>query len=243
MGSPDTERSRDDDEGPLHTVTLSHNFYMGKYAVTQRQWMAVMGKWPGTAPSSTYGLGDDYPAYNVSWNDIAESGGFIEKLNAYLASTGQGGPVRLHTEAEWEYACRAGTTTRFYFGDSLTQASDGYLDGPTDSAAYPGNRSDYMWFGYNNDRPFGTKPVGIKRPNAFGLYDMSGNVWEWCQDWYGWYFSASATDPTGPVSGDYRVIRGGCWGSNATHCRAADRLYDSPDSRGESYGFRLVRTY
>ena len=242
MGSPDIEHSRGNDEGPVHTVTLSHDFYMGKYEVTQAQWKAVMG----SNPASGYGVGDDYPVYDVSWNDITGSGGFIERLNQHLASSsGQGGPVRLPSEAEWEYACRAGTTTRFYFGDSLTPADDNATDGSTDSAAYPGNRSDYMWWWFNcqgNAKgAYGAKPVGTKRPNAWGLYDMNGNVWEWCQDWYAEsYSSGSATDPNGPVSGNSRVIRGGSWDLQTFLCRSAYRTTYFPDIRSFNFGFRII---
>ena len=242
MGSPNNERNRNSDEGPAHTVKISESFYLGKYEVTQAQWKAVMGSNPSQFQAS-HGYAENLarPVEQVSWNDIAGANGFLARLNTYLAGTGQGGAVRLPTEAEWEYACRAGTATRFYFGDSLA-ADDTGSDGATGSAAYPGNRSDFMWFGFNAENPHGTKPAGGKKKNAFGLYDLSGNVWEWCQDWYGPYASGTVTDPTGPASGTYRVFRGGGWYDSAANCRAACRLYYTPDYRYLTIGFRLART-
>jgi len=243
MGSPDTERGHNSTEVPLHTVNIAYDFYMGKYELTQRQWLALMGSWPGPAPSTTYGLGDNYPAYYVSWNDAQN---FISALNTRVTSTGQGpATFRLPSESEWEYTCRAGTQTRFFFGDSLG-ADDYGTDAPT--GTLPGNRSDYMWYGYNSNTPtLGTKQVGTKFPNQFGPYDMSGNVFEWCQDW--WH-----TDYTGaPTNGStwevqqsgypYRVLRGGAWNNGALNCRSAYRGFvGTPGARGNNNGFRLVRT-
>ncbi len=237
MGSPDTERSRSFDEGPVHTVNIGDSFYMGKYEITQGQWKAVMGTNP-VPPTSSYGVGDDYPVYYVSWNDCQA---FVTALNAHIASTGQGAATfRLPSEAEWEYACRAGTQTRFFFGDSL-----GADDYPTDAPAgtLPGNRSDYMWFGFNNS-PNGTKPVGTKLPNQFGLYDMSGNVWEWCQDYWHWVYTNAPSDGSAwesPTSSS-RVLRGGGWDNSANRCRSAYRYGDTPDIRYAEIGVRFVRT-
>ena len=209
-------------EEPQHQVTLTQDFYLGKYPLTQQQWLAVMGSWPGTAPSSSYGLGDTYPAYYVSWDDAQN---FITALNTHITITGQGvATMRLPTEAEWEYAARAGTTTRFYWGDDPDYTQIG----------------DYAWYDGNNS-PYGTKPVGGKLPNAFGLYDMSGNVWEWCQDWYGTYPSGSVADPTGPSSGSSRVNRGGIWYYSPGYCRSAYRGRNSPGYRLNYLGFRLAR--
>ncbi len=230
MGSPNTERSRDSDEGPVQTVTINDDFYMGKYEVTQAQWLAVMESWPSTAPSSSYGVGDNYPAYYVSWNDAQN---FIGALNAHITNTGQGpATVRLPSEAEWEYACRAGTQTRFYFGDSLSVG---------DYCEDDGIRSQYMWYCGNND-PYGSKPVGGKLPNAFGLHDMSGNVWEWCQDWYHSSYTGAPADGSAWESptGSYRVFRGGSWLSYAGYCRSANRGGYSPGARSISLGFRLA---
>jgi len=228
MGSPDTERSRWCDEGPVHTVNIGYDFYMGKYEVTQAQWQAVMG----SNPAFGYGVGNDYPVYYVSWNDCQS---FITALNAL----GQG-TFRLPSEAEWEYACRAGATTRFYFGDSL-----GCDDDCSDCAAgvLAGNRSDYMWYCGNNS-PSGTKPVGGKLPNAFGLYDMSGNVWEWCQDYWRYDYTGAPGDGSAwvsPMSG-YRVGRGGYWRYYARFCRSAVRSNSGPTCTYNGFGFRLCRT-
>jgi formylglycine-generating enzyme required for sulfatase activity len=206
MGSNDGE----DDEKPVHSVTISKPFYLGKYEVTQREWKAVMGSNP------SYYKGDNRPVERVSWDDVQE---FIKKLNAKEG----GDKYRLPTEAEWEYACRAGSTTRWYFGDNENQLGD------------------YAWYKANSGNE--TKPVGQKKPNAFGLYDMHGNVWEWCQDWYSkdYYGSSPKTDPTGPSSGSNRVRRGGSWGGTATIARAALRGTDFPDYRYGNLGFRLLR--
>jgi len=241
MGSPDTERGRWLSEGPLHTVNIGYDFDMGKYEVTQKQWLALMGSWPDTTKnpdyeSGKYGRGDSHPMYYVSWNDVKN---FITALNTHIANTGQGPlTVRLPFEAEWEYACRAGTQTRFFFGDSL-----GCDDENEDCAAgtLPGNRSDYMW--YRGSSPDSSKPVGIKLPNQFGLYDMSGNVYEWCEDdWHNNYTGA-------PVNGSpwvdnprasYRVIRSGDWSYSAGYCRSAYRYSGTPSYRYYYFGFRLA---
>jgi formylglycine-generating enzyme required for sulfatase activity len=234
MGRYPDERNSYDTEDPQHQVTISQDFYLGRYELTQQQWLALMGSWPGTAPSSDFGLGDGYPACYVSWHDVQH---YIAALNKHVTNTDQGAATfRLPTEAEWEYACRAGTTTRFYFGDSLDCD-----DGCSDCAAemLPGNRTDYMW--YCNNSMNSLKPVGRKLPNAFGLYDMSGNVWEWCQDWNEYaYPEGPATDPTGPPTGYGRVLRGGRPDS-AMNCRSASRGLGSPEYRYEFIGFRLAR--
>ncbi len=238
MGSPDTERSRYSGEDPVHTVNIGYDFYMGKYEVTQGQWKDLMGTNPVTDLGyTTYGVGDDYPVYYVSWNDCQA---FVTALNAHIASTGQGAATfRLPSEAEWEYACRAGTQTRFFFGDSLG-VDDGATDGP--AGTLPGNRSDYMWFSFNSNG--GTKPVGKKLPNQFGLHDMSGNVWEWCQDyWHGDYTNAPSDSSAweSPTSSS-RVLRGGSWYYAANICRSANRNSRSPDFRPFTFGARFVRT-
>jgi formylglycine-generating enzyme required for sulfatase activity/pimeloyl-ACP methyl ester carboxylesterase len=220
MGSPDTEQDRNSDEGPVHTVSFTKDYYMGKYELTQAQWMKIYGSWPGSAPSSTYGVGDDNPAYYVSWNDICGTGGFLEKLNT-LKPSGYSG-FRLPTEAEWEYAARAGTQTRFYWGDDPSYTLIG----------------SYAWYDSNSGSK--THPVREKLPNSFGLYDMSGNVWEWCSDWYGSYGSSAVSDPAGPTTGSYRVSRGGSWGSYGGGCRSAFRNYYFPSYRFSFYGFRLA---
>ena len=230
MGSPDTERRRDAAEGPVHLVTITYDFYMGKYEVTQAQWLAVMGSWPGPAPSSGYGLGDNYPAYYISWGDAQN---FITALNNHITATSQGpATLRLPSEAEWEYACRAGTQTRFYFGDSL---------GVADNCADDGIRSLYMWYCGNNS-PNGTKPVGGKLPNAFGLYDMSGNINEWCQDWWHSDYTGAPADGSawGPSTFSNVVSRGGDRTSYAMYCRSAYRYCGLLSYRCDYVGFRLA---
>lgn len=229
MGSPPQERDRWDDEGPQTEVAFTRDFFMGKFEITQAQWRAVMGNNP------SYLKGDDYPVESVSWNDARD---YVAALNAHVVATGQGpAVVRLPTEAEWEYACRAGATTRFFFGDAT-----GCDDECSDCAAgfLPGAQSQYMWYCGNND-PFGVKPVGGKLPNAFGLHDMHGNVWEWCQDWYGPYPGGSVANPTGPATGLYRVVRGGSAYALPSYCRSAFRDgEESPDVHYIDLGFRVV---
>jgi len=207
---------------------------MGKWEVTQAQWQALMGTNPGIG----YGVGDDYPVYLVSWDDIRGEDQFIEKLNAL----GQG-TFRLPSEAEWEYACRAGTSTRFYFGDSL-----GCSDESQDCAAgtLPGNRSDYVWYWYNYDNPtYGCKPVGTKLPNQFGLFDMSGNVREWCEDDWRDHYSDAPVDGSARVYSPrdyYRLYRGGAWGKYFYESRSASRDYAYPDTKYYTLGFRVAWT-
>ena len=183
----------------------------------------------GTNPASRYGVGDDYPVHTVSWSDCQT---FVETLN------GMGlGAFRLPTEAEWEYACRAGADTRFSFGDALECS---------DSTSYCGLMDEYMWWRGNNtygDNVYGSKEVGLKLPNPWGLYDMHGNLWEWCSDWHGSYSSRSQVDPRGPRGGSYRVMRGGNWFTYAQDCRSALRGYALPDTRASAFGFRLLRSY
>jgi len=242
MGRYAGERHSYSDEDPQHPVTIGYDFYLGKYELTQQQWLALMGSWPGNAPfspSSTYGVGNNYPAYYISWSDCQN---FITALNSHISSTSQGpANFRLPSEAEWEYACRAGTQTRFFFGDSLS-VDDSATDGP--AGTLPGNRSDYMWFGENNS-PYGTKPVGTKLPNQFGLYDMSGNVWEWCQDYrHSNYNGAPANGSAwlSPTSSS-RVARGGYWYSYAGSCRSAGRDYFTPGYNPYNFGGRLAWTH
>jgi formylglycine-generating enzyme required for sulfatase activity len=153
----------------------------------------------------------------VSWDDAVE---FCRKLSELPGEKSTGYVYRLPTEAEWEYACRAGTTTEYSFGDSKSELGD------------------YAWYDKNSGKT--THPVGGKKPNAWGLYDMHGNVFEWCHDWYGDYPSGSVTDPTGAASGSYRVARGGSWSLYSDHCRSANRSRSTPDSR--HLGFRVLRS-
>jgi formylglycine-generating enzyme required for sulfatase activity len=189
-------------------VTISQPFYLGKYAVTQAQWLTLMGTNPSRFP------GEDHPVESVSWDDVQA---FIRALNARE----WGGKYRLPTEAEWEYAARAGATTAYCFGGDAR-----LLDA-------------YAWYAANARGT--THPVGQRQPNAWGLYDMHGNVWEWVQDWYGPYPAAPARDPQGPASGSHRVRRGGGWHSDAPECSAAYRSIIKAGDRYSTLGFRLLR--
>ena len=203
MGSPRDEDEREDDE-TQHRVTLTKGFWLGQYEVTQVQWQAVMGGNP-----SSFRGDDDRPVERVSWEDCQK---FVEKCNAVVKN------VRfvLPTEAQWEYACRAGSTGPF---------------------AGTGNLAEMGWCSYNGGEK--THPVGQKKPNAWNLYDMHGNVCEWCADWYGTY-EGDSTDPTGPASGESRVLRGGGWDNGTRDCRSASRNWFWPGSRYYDIGFRLL---
>ncbi|MBW2708702.1 MAG: SUMF1/EgtB/PvdO family nonheme iron enzyme [Deltaproteobacteria bacterium] len=213
MGSPSDGPERDGDE-PRHKVTLSKGFYLQTTEVTQGQWKKVMG----SNPSFFKDCGDNCPVETVSWEDAQE---FICKLNRK-----EGKKYRLPTEAEWEYACRAGTQTPFSFGGCLS----------TDQANYDG---DYPMPGCG-EGAYREKPVSVKSfsPNAWGLYNMHGNVWEWCEDWHGDY--DEATDPEGPSTGSFRVFRGGSWYNFAGDCRSANRYRLEPGLRYDILGFRLA---
>lgn len=217
-------------ESPVHEVTLS-DFYIGKYEVTQQLWEYVMtysgttvngdvlyaidDPWLGTNPSSSYGAGNYYPAYYVSYEDIINY--FLPRLNAITGKN-----FRLPTEAEWEYAARGGNKSQGY--------------------KYSGSNTigDVAWYSSNSSSQ--THEVGTKSPNELGIYDMSGNVYEWCSDWYGSYSSSSQTNPTGPTTGSLRVSRGGCWDFNSQYCRVSIRYNSSPVYRRNSLGLRLVCT-
>jgi len=208
MGSPPSEEDRLEYEGPVHRVMISKSFYVGKYPTTQEQYRVVTGKSPSNF------CGGELPVDSVSWDDAMA---FCKSLAALLNCN-----IRLPTEAEWEYACRAGTTTRFGFGDD------------------PSALGEYAWYSANSGSV--THPVGQKRPNGFGLYDMHGNVWEWCLDYYGWYYYAVSphVDPQGPEVGASRILRGGSWGDAPDGCRSADRGGFWPDCRCFRSGFRVV---
>ena len=203
----------DADNGPTHKVTLTKPFELGQHEVTQEQYEQVMG----TNPSQF--KGPQNPVEQVSWNDAVE---FCRKLSAMPAEKSAGYVYRLPTEAEWEYACRAGTQTEYSFGDSDSELGD------------------YEWYDKNSGET--THPVGGKKPNPWGLYDMHGNVFEWCQDWYGDYPSGSMTDPTGAASGSFRVLRGGGWSSSSRYARSALRFRNSPGFRSFILGFRVLRS-
>jgi len=238
MGSRSGEAGRDDDE-TRHTVTLSQPFYLGKYEVTQEQWQAVMGD----NPSEFSNCGRNCPVESVSWEDTQE---FIRELNRR-----EGGSMyRLPTEAEWEYAARAGRQTAIYTG-GLTIRGRNNAPALDPIAWYGGNSGVSYAGGYDcsdwDEKQYassrcGPHPVGGKRPDAWGLYDLLGNVWEWTADWYGEYPRGVVTDPRGPRPGAYRVYRGGSWYDHARDCRAAYRSRNAPGDRGDDLGFRLART-
>ena len=207
MGAtPEMEHPYGNYEKPVHRVTLTNNYYIGKYEVTQALWKTVMGN------KSSRFKGDNLPVEKVSWNDCQK---FISKLNKLTGKS-----FRLPSEAEWEYAARGGNKSRGY--------------------QYSGSNTigDVAWYGDNSS--FMTHAVGTKQPNELGIYDMTGNVWEWCQDWYDIYSSSPQTNPTGAVSGSYRVNRGGSWNCFARSCRASCRYRCTPDFRNGDLGLRLV---
>lgn len=211
MGSPDDEAGRSKEEAQ-HSVKITAPFLLGTTAVTQKQWREVIGANPAglSGPDS---LKDDLPVVDVSWEDAVE---FCKKL-----SEKEGRKYHLPTEAQWEYACRAGTTTPYNFGEH-------------------GDLVDYAWFDANSGGA--TQPVAQKLPNEWGLYDMHGNVWQWCADFCGPYPPGDQVDPTGPDSNSEgrRILRGGSWSYDRTACRSAFRYCDAPGSRGGSIGFRCA---
>jgi formylglycine-generating enzyme required for sulfatase activity len=220
MGSPSTEKGRRDDE-LQHQVMITKDFYIGKYEVTQAQWQIVMGNNP-----SSFRDKPNKPVEKVSWEDCQE---FISKLNKMCKKT-----FRLPTEAEWEYACRAETTTQYFWGEDDKEVI-----------------KQYCWFKHNARSTFwkiphpeeeGYQTVGLKQPNAWGLFDMCGNTSEWCQDWYGDYPATSVIDPTGANTGKYKVLRGGCWNFNALECRSAIRFRSDVKYRYYDRGLRLSMT-
>ena len=206
MGATSEQKYPYDDEKPVHQVTLTNDYYMGKYEVTQALWEAVMGNNPSRFK------GENLPVETVNWNECQE---FISKLNSLT-----GRKFFLPTEAEWEYAARGGKKSRSY--------------------QYSGssNISDVAW--YNGNSGSKTHPVGTKQANELGIYDMSGNVWEWCWDWYGSYSSSSQTNPTGADSGSSSVRRGGGWYDDARGCRLSHRHHFTPDDRYYNLGLRLA---
>ncbi len=222
MGSPSGESGRYSDESQ-HKVTLTKPYYIGLFEVTQKQYQLVTGSNP------SYFSGDKRPVERVSWNTIRGNSGTYNwpgstsvDANSFMgrlrARTGL--EFDLPTEAQWEYACRAGTTTAYSYGASAN--------------------GDYMWYTSNSSSQ--THDVGTKKPNPWGLYDMHGNVWEWCLDWYTSSLgTAAVTDPKGASSGSYRVERGGGWISSAAYCRSANRGYDYPSNTDYDLGFRLSR--
>jgi len=222
MGSPETEEGRRSDEGPQHRVVINKGFWMGKYEVTRGQWIAVMGEDEAWWPEG----GNNYPVEWINWNDAQD---FIKNLNLKTELK-----FRLPTEAEWEYACRAGTTTPFHYGESISSDQANF------NGKYPYGGAEK---GVNRAE---TCPVGSYQPNAWGLYDMHGNVWEWCEDVYKvdiynhheLYTKNRIGNPVYLGEGSFRVIRGGGWLGNSNQLRSASR---ASYSYAQTYvGFRLV---
>ena len=224
MGSPASEQGRDDDE-TQHEVTISEDYYLGVFEVTRGQYEKVMGTNPSYFQKRVIGKSDSsmYPVEQVSWEDAVE---FCKKLSELPEEKKAGRVYRLPTEAEWEYACRAGSKAAYSFGANYAWFG-----------ANSKTLGDYAWFRENSGGQ--THPVGEKKANAWGLYDMHGNVWEWCSDWYGKYPKGSVSDPSGPSEGSERVIRGGSWIIVAAHCRSACRGWYVPSSR-DCDGFRVA---
>ena len=213
-------------ENPVHAVTLTNAFYLGRYEVTQAQWTAVMG----SNPSSFVNASAEVPAGQVTLRPVERVS--WDMIQGFNTTTG----LRLPTEAEWEYACRAGTTTAFH-------SFSGYPNGTNDDTLL----GNIAWF-YTGNCSGGamcqTRPVGGKQANGLGLHDMSGNVWEWVNDWYGstYYQSSPATNPPGPASGTVRVLRGGSWDGSSYYCRSSDRGGITPGFVSSAGGFRAART-
>ena len=209
-------------ENPTHSVTITNAFYMGRYEVTQAQWLAKMGSNPSFFQPPGYTADTNRPVEKVSWTTI----------QGFLTATG----MQLPTEAQWEYACRAGTTTAFH-------GFTGYLSGTNDDTLV----GNIAWYDGNNgvfgSPTYGTKPVGGKAANGLGLHDMSGNVYEWCSDWYGstYYASSPLTNPTGPATGTSRVLRGGSWSFDALSVRSSYRASGTPGYTTSGLGFRVAR--
>jgi formylglycine-generating enzyme required for sulfatase activity len=226
MGSPATEPLRSPDEGPRTKVLLSRPFYLGAYPVTQREYPELMGRNPSHF-TTCRGGGPDHPVERVSWKDAV---GFCRQLALLAEELVPGWGYRLPSEAEWEYACRAGTESAFAFGDSLSR-EQANIDG---RHPYGGARK-----GPSLGR---TSRVGSYPANGWGLCDMHGNVWEWCADWYqaGYSGARLGTDPQGPPGGEARVLRGGAWNCGGRRCRSACRCPSGPDFRSFAIGFRVV---
>ena len=206
MGATSEQTNYNNDEKPVHSVTLS-DYYIGETEVTQELWRAVMGSNP-----SWFKGNNQRPVESVSWDDCQK---FIKKLNRWT-----GKEFRLPTEAEWEYAARGGKYSRGY------------------KYSCSNNSDEVAWYGSNSGSK--THSVKTKKANELGLYDMSGNVWEWCNDWWGCYQSNSQTNPTGPSEGGSRVIRGGGWGGSDGYVRVSDRRDGTPDYRDDDFGLRLA---
>jgi formylglycine-generating enzyme required for sulfatase activity len=211
MGAPESDRMAESNEKPQHRVRISKPFYLGKYKVTQDQWEAVMGE------NRSAFRGPKYPVNGVNCDDCQK---FIKKLNDKFPS--RGGKFCLPTEAQWEYACRAGSTTPWCCGNDVSKLNQ------------------YAWYEGNNE--FAIHPVGLKKPNAWGLYDMHGDLWEWCADIYDrrYYAISPSNDPTGPAYPGQRVLRGGSWNVGPNYARSSRRSWLGPTVGSFLHGFRLA---
>jgi formylglycine-generating enzyme required for sulfatase activity len=216
MGSPTNEVGRVEDEGPQTVVTLTKGFYMGKYKVTQTDYQWVIGTYPSVFTGDL-----NRPVETVSWENATNYCAQLTKRERAARVIPSNCVYRLPTEAEWEYACLAWTSTRYSYGDD-----PGYT-----------KLADYAWYEDNSSHT--THAVGEKLPNPWGLYDMHGGLWEWCEDWYGRYSGGQVVDPHGPATGKYRVYRGGSWGCMPAQCRSATRGYN-PEGETGYVGFRVV---
>jgi formylglycine-generating enzyme required for sulfatase activity len=227
MGSPQMEAERQDDEGPRHQVTITRPFYLGVNPVTQREFQTVMGYNPAHFTEDKDG-GPHHPVEQVSWEEAVE---FCRRLSALPDGASGRRVYRLPTEAEWEYACRAGTKTRFYWGHVISTANANF------DAKRSRDPQAYVPFHWGQ-----TAGVGGYLPNEFGLYGMHGNVWEWCGDWYGedYYQHSPERDPQGPDGGTLRVLRGGSWFAGGAGCRSAVRHAMPPGEREDDCGFRVA---
>jgi formylglycine-generating enzyme required for sulfatase activity len=227
-GSSPDELDRDADEGPQTEIILTIGYWMGRHLVTQAEYQSLMGhnpsffngvrNWP--EPGTDYGVDLSRPVEQVSWEDAALYCAALTEQERTAGRIPSDMAYRLPTEAEWEYASRAGTTTRFWYGDDPDYSLLAY----------------HAWYLDNSDQR--THPVGQKTPNPWGLFDIYGNVWQWCQDWYGTYPGGTVTDPQGPTTGTLHVLRGGSWASGPEWCRSANR--DTPRGRPSDFGFRVV---
>jgi formylglycine-generating enzyme required for sulfatase activity len=229
MGSPITEAERFSDE-TLHKVTLTKGFYMSKYLVTQGEYLSLMKSNP-----SFFSGPMNLPVDSVNWNDATSYCAALTQQEQLAGRLPTGWAYQLPTEAQWEYACRSGSTTAFFFGNTLRGAVANFSSSH-EYDARTGTTLRSRPVGYNGQ----TTPVGSYRANAWGLFDMCGNLCEWCQDWYGPYPTGSATDPTGAITGSNHPLRGGAWDGFGTYCRSALRFNDVPINGHHDFGFRTV---
>lgn len=221
MGSPATETDRQADE-TQHTVTLTQGFYIGKFLVTQADYLSVASNNPSFFNGASFGTDLSRPVETVYWFSAVNYCSLLTQREQAAGHLPTNWVYRLPTEAEWEYACRAGTTTAFSYGDDPTYV----------------NLPNYAWFLANSTNI--THEIGLKLPNPAGLFDMHGDVYEWCSDWYGAYPTGAVTDPQGPNTGTTRVFRGGSWQYSGGACRSAGRYQAAPTSRYNFLGFRVV---